>query len=780
MSDMCAAKPITWSKDGCLLQTESTAYLLRLTDFGHLEHVHYGGKVRAEDAGALCVKRTVGYGDAVLYDPRDREYCLSVVPLEWSGTGRGDYRESPLIVRYGEARSTTDFRYVSHQIAEGDLPMRAGLPQSYGAEETLAITLQDEAAALELRLYYAVYPAEDVISRRAVLANLGSDAVSIRKFMSFCMDLSEGNLEALQFSGSWAHEMNPVVRKVRGTLTHGSRAGFSSSLANPGWILMQENATEDSGKAWGMNLVYSGNHYSSVSSSFAGTVRVMQGIQPEGFQWDLGPGEQFETPEEILTYSGRGLAGISDHFQDFVNAHIVRGSWRNRERPVLVNSWEAFSFSYNQKKLISLAKAGKELGAELFVLDDGWFAGRKDDTAGLGDYEPDRKKLPQGVRGLSDRIHQLGMKFGIWVEPEAVNPDSELYRAHPEWALEEEGRKAVYGRNELLLDLSKEEVREYIVEKMSGLIRQGVDYVKWDMNRQLAGITGEHAHRYILGLYEVLGRIFEGSDVLLETCSSGGNRFDLGMLCFSPQIWASDDTDPIERQRIQKSCSYLYPLSCIGAHVADSPSAQTLRAVPLPTRFNTAAFGVLGYELDLASLSRVDKEEIKKQIRFYKKYRKIFQYGRFRRYSTSADGREEWMASDGKTACAAVFRPRIQAAPPLEKLYADGLEEGIYAIESVPQKLRIRTFGRLVSYALPVRMNAEGFALSRMDRILGVDDAKESYQASASALQEGIGLANVFTAAGYNAGTRIPGEYGSEMYVIRKKGEEGNDAGKEE
>ncbi|MEZ4628485.1 MAG: alpha-galactosidase, partial [Eubacteriales bacterium] len=382
------------------------------------------------------------------------------------------------------------------------------------------------------------------------------------------------------------------------------------------------------------------------------------GIHPQSFEWTLASGERFETPEAVMTFSSDGFNGMSAHFHDFVNAHIVRGDWKGKERPVLINNWEACFFRFTRSKLLRLARQARRLGVELFVLDDGWFGKRNDDHAGLGDYAVNTKKLPRGMKSFADEIRSLGMMFGLWFEPEMVNPDSDLYRAHPEYAVTTPGRAPLYGRNQLVLDLCNPDVRDYIVNNVSKILDDAsVDYVKWDMNRHISDACspvlvnqGEFYHRYMMGLYDVLSRIFRPRpQILLESCSSGGNRFDLGMLCFSPQVWSSDDTDAIERLKIQEGLSYLYPLSAMGAHVSAAPNQQTLRQTPIATRFNVASFGCLGYELDLKHLTMLERKEVREQIAYYRAHRNTLQYGRFFRHDTPKTNKVYWqtVSQDG-------------------------------------------------------------------------------------------------------------------------------------
>ena len=771
--NMSHRRSITYDKGLFHLRTEHSSYMFRVTPQGQLEHLHYGAPVRDADAEALSLKRTMPYGDSVLYPGGGAAYCLDVLPLEWSGAGRGDYRPSPVEFVTDSGSWTADFEYVGHTITPGSTETRCGLPTAYGGDMTLAVLLRDEAAGAELRLYYTTYPDEDVITRRAELVCTGA-GLSIRKLMSLSLDLAERDLKMTTFTGSWIREAHRHDAAVEGTLVNESRTGFSSNRANPGFILSERAADERHGRAWGFNLVYSGNHMSCVSADPRGTVRVMSGISPDRFEWRLGTGESFETPEAVMCFSADGLGGMSRAMHDFVNRHIVRGPWAGRGRPVLVNAWEGFMFDFDAKRLLSVARRAKAMGAELFVMDDGWFVGRDDDTGGLGDYEPDTKKLPEGVSGLAREVKKLGLGFGIWVEPEAVSPKSRLYAAHPDWAITEPGREPVYGRNELLLDLTRGEVRDYLVDSVTKLLDSAeISYVKWDMNRQMAGVGGAYSHRYILGLYEVLHRVFDARpDILFESCSSGGNRFDLGMLCFSPQIWASDDTDPIERLDIQRGFSYLYPLSTMGAHVSASPHAQTLRHTPLGTRFAVSCFGCLGYELDLRELSPVEMREARRQIEFYKKHRMTLQYGRLYRFDLP-DGREafECVARDGAEAVTGHFRRLVHAAPAFEKLPADGLDAAaLYEVESLPALLRISDFGGLIKHALPVKLRPGGAILRAADSLTGLRQDTERYTASGAALMDGIRLQNLFSGTGYDKALRLPGDFGSEIYLITRVG----------
>ena len=752
-----------------LLNTENTSYMFRISEYGHLEHIHYGRKIDIKDCEAMALKRPIVYGDSLMYG-NDDTYCLDVVPLEYSGTGRGDFRVSPIEIKCGNGSYTTDFRYKEYKIIDGDTRIK-GLPNSYGANKTLEIILEDQEASLEISLYYAVYYDTDVITRRIELTNHDKRKAQIHKLMSLSLDIHEGDLKLMSFMGGWANEVKPQEDHLDvGEHVIATRVGFSSSRANPGFVLKKKTTLENYGEAWGFNLVYSGNHHSSISKDEHGNTRIMTGINPEDFCLELGRNESFATPEAIMTFSDKGLNGMSQHFHSFINEHIVRSAWKKKERPILINDWEAYMFDFNKTKLIALAKEAVSLGFELFVLDDGWFGKRNSDKAGLGDYSVNTKKLPGGIKALSEEIHKLGLKFGLWFEPEAINPDSDLYRAHPDWAMSESNREVIYGRNELLLDLTKKEVRDYIIDNVSRILDEGnVDYVKWDMNRQMAYKGGDYGHRYIVSLYEILDEIFtKRPHILFESCSSGGNRFDLGMLCYSPQIWSSDNTDAIERLRIQKSLSYLYPQSCMGAHVSAVPNAQTLRNVPLHTRFNVAAYGAFGYELDLTALSSLEKKEVKKQLAFYKQYRYLFQFGRFYRFDLDDENRESFEVCDEDKAIVSLYRKYCPAAPEADVLKAAGLAEGRYHIASRVYTLNIKQFGHLINFVTPIKVNADGLVVREAAKRLGMEVPSEEYEASANCLEQGIILNNTFLGTGYNPKIKLPCDYGSDMYIITK------------
>ena len=738
------------------LKNAELSYLFRVTRYGLLEQLHFGAPIDSADAEALACQPGLGWGASLLLNDADTASCPDSIPLTWSGSGRGDFRESPLEM---DGRST-DFCYVNHAVSEGTVLMTSGLPQAHGDCETLEIILEQKNA--RLHLYFTLF--DTALTRRAVLENTGTEPITLYRLMSFCLDLP-GEFEMTTFDGGWIAEMRKhTVPVSMSRVVNESTTGFSSHRHNPGFLLSEPDATEDAGRVYGFNLVWSGNHYASAQQSLQGLTRVMQGVSPDNFVKTIAPGEIFETPEAVLCHSDRGFGDLSRKMHRFVSRQIIPDFWQTRSRPVLYNSWEGCMFDFSQKRLLDLAKRAKDLGCELFVLDDGWFGARNDDKAGLGDYHVNLKKLPDGMEGLSQRVRKLGLEFGLWFEPESVNEDSDLYRTHPDWALTDRF-PTLPGRHQLLLDLTKPEVRDYIVENVSRILdTSAVSYVKWDMNRHSVAL-GTKAFDHILGLYDVLRRIFEPRpEILLESCSSGGNRFDLGMLCFSPQIWCSDNTDPVDRLDIQESLSYLYPQSTFGAHVSASPHAQTLRATPLSTRGNVSFFGCLGYELDLKHLLPVEMQEIKGQIEFYKKYREIFQFGDFRRLKNG------WQVSAGGTVLAGVFRRLVHAAPPYEQLRLKGLDpDRRYRLRTREQKLRVGQFGSLVKHVAPVNLNPNGTVLRTADRIYAMDDGAQGCRASGRAFMSGIMLQPLFRGTGYDTNQRTQGDFGSNLYLIEEE-----------
>jgi len=776
---------ITFLENVFYLETRQTSYFSRITKFGHLESIYYGEKVVRQDLDALMLKHTAMIGTTIPYDSSDDLYSLDTLTLEYSGVGKGDFRHSPVEIKMPDGSFVCDFTYVSHRIFDG-YQKSPDLPTAYGEEnqcQTLEITLQDAPNQVSLLLYYTVFQETDVITRRTILVNHNEKSLVIRKLMSMMLDLNLSSpMALLTLDGGWSKEANRHTRPLEyGLYVNESTTGASSNRHNPGILLYERTATEEHGKVYGFNLVYSGNHYEGVEISNHGLIRVMAGINPHCFEWTLEKNGQFETPESIMTFSNKGLNGASGQFHDFINHHIVRGDYKDKERPVVFNNWESCFFKFTQGSLVRLARRAKALGVELFVLDDGWFGKRDSDKAGLGDYNVNRRKFRRGLAPFVRKINRMGLSFGIWVEPEMVNEDSDLYRAHPEYAVKLANRPPNYGRNQLVLDLCNPEVRDYIVRNIRALLENNpISYVKWDMNRHITdmysatlGVSqGMFFHQYILGLYDILTRIFRDKPhILMESCSSGGNRFDLGMLCFSPQIWASDDTDPVERLKIQTGLSYFYPLSTIGAHVSCAPHQQTLRSTTLPARFHMACFGNLGYEMDLKYLSSVEKKEIRKQIDFYKNHRHILQYGTLYRFDPKKKNKVDLLcvSKDRSKAVAGHFQTVSSASESNDILPLCGLDPvKQYKLRTFPVGLSIKRFGALINFLLPFKVHPDGFLIRAVDRFYRLPDCEEEYHGSGDLFHAGIRLDNQFMGSWYNSRTRLVGDFGSNLYIIEE------------
>lgn len=769
---------ITVNKKVFKLDTKHTSYIFFINEQGHPVHVYYGARLPSADVEALSLKNTIMYGDSVEYAPG---YCLDRQLLEFSGIGKGDYRQSPIECVMPDGTFVTDFVYEGHRITQEAYDGYCGLPFATGRGETLTLWFRDKKfKGVRLFLNYSVFCDCDVICRNTELHNGENGTLTIRKLMSAMVDLPEADYTKLSLAGGWAKEAH--IQKVpvsAGLHVTQSTTGSSSNRYNPAFALLKADADERQGEVMGFNLIYSGNHYSAVEKTARDTLRVVMGINPHCFNWTLRYSEKFVTPQVVMTWSDGGINGMAARFHAFVNRHIVPEYFRYRQRPVVLNNWEATFFDFNRKKILSLAQQAKELGVEMFVLDDGWFGKRNNDHAGLGDWVVNEKKLPGGIRALSRDIHKMGLKFGLWVEPECVNEDSDLYRTHPDWAVQIPGREPSRGRHQLVLDLTREEVRNYLVESICKVLHSGkIEYIKWDYNRHMsdmyaAGLAdqGEFFHRYILGLYDVLSRIFKQKHptVLLEGCASGGNRFDLGWLSFASQIWTSDDTDARERMEIQRGISCFYPPSTISNHVSMTPNQQTLRSAPLSTRFNVATFGVLGYELDFGELTPEERRQIKGQIEFYKQHRATCQFGRFSRYFPKAGTRESWQMAGKGEILASIYNLSYEAAPPRDVLRILNAEKGkCYRFKSVRQQLQIGRFGSLVKHISPVKLRSDGKVMKLANRHFSLTDGQEEYTCTGETLRAGVRLAMQYSGTGYNPNIRVLGDFGSSLYLIEE------------
>ncbi len=707
------------------LYNDEISYIISVLPTRHLGQLYYGRRIRErEDYSWLLELRDRPLSSWTVKE--GQKYSLEHIRQEYGVFGSTDYRSPAAEVVSSNGSRISDFRFADYRILAGK-PELPGLPATYTEEDseamTLIVTLRDDLNGLELELYYTIFDQCGAIARSARFVNNGTEDLHLTTAMSLCLDLPDSDYDWIQFSGAWARERYPKVRRLeQGIQSVGSMRGNSSHNHNPFFILKRPTADEFQGEAIGFSLVYSGNFLAQAEVDTYDTTRVLMGIHPSCFDWKLAPGESFQTPEAVISYTDQGLNGLSRNFHHLYQKRLARGYWRDRERPILINNWEATYFDFNEEEILNIAQKAKECGVELFVLDDGWFGARNTERAGLGDWYVNQDKLPSGISGLAEKIENMGMKFGLWFEPEMVNEDSDLFRAHPDWIIRTPGRETSYGRHQLVLDFSRKEVVDHIYEMMAKILSEAkISYVKWDMNRSItecfsAGLPadrqGEAYHRYILGVYDLYERLTsQFPEVLFESCASGGGRFDPGLLYYAPQGWTSDDTDAVERLKIQYGTSYCYPISSMGSHVSVSPNHQLNRNTPLHTRANVAYFGTFGYELDLNKLTDEEQEAVKEQIRFMKEHRRLIQFGTFYRLqSPFEDNIASWMvvSEDKKEAIVGWYRVLNGVNMPYTRTKLMGLSPDTeYKIEGMDTT----HFGdELMNYGLITSDHASGSA----------------------------------------------------------------------
>lgn len=628
------------------LETLRSMYQIKADEYGVLKHIWYGSRTEC-DMEYLLDYPDVGFSGNIYEAESKREYSLDTMPLEYSCKGIGDHRIPAAAITHPNGSDALDLRFDGYEINKGKYAI-SGLPAVYADEdeaETLEIYLKDTSSDIRVILKYGVLEKKDIITRSAVFCNMGDAPCKITKAFSLCLDIPHGDWDWVHFHGR--HTMERLVERRK--LFHGvqessSNRGTSSHQQNPSVLLCSNDCTETSGECIGALLVYSGSFQTKIELTQHNQVRMLMGINSECFSWELKPNEQFSTPEVILSYSDSGMEALSHNFHNVIRNNICRGEYKLSERPVLINNWEATYFDFNEERLENIAKEASKLGVDMFVMDDGWFGKRDSDTSGLGDWFVNEGKLKGGLNTLVENVKSFGMKFGIWFEPEMVSEDSELYRTHPEWAIQIPKRKPTRSRYQLVLDMTRQDVRDYLFKVISDVLSSAdISYVKWDMNRSIcdwysaelpAENMGEMQHRYVLGLYELLDRLTsEFPHILFEGCSGGGGRFDAGILYYCPQIWCSDDTDAYERTKIQYGTSFFYPISTIGSHVSIVPNHQTGRITPFETRAVTAMSGSFGYELDLNTLSEEEKNAVIEQNKRFKKYGPLIHNGRYYRLS---------------------------------------------------------------------------------------------------------------------------------------------------
>ncbi len=684
-----------------VLNTPNTSYVMALVgEEKFLCHAYYGQKI-ADTAGIAMQLR-------LDTDPqgRDRLSFLDAAPMEYGSHGIGDFRESSARIINEAGQDGTLFTYVSHEILSGK-PALEGLPATFGdaeSAETLWITCMDKTNGLRAILSYSVFSDTDAVARSVKFINDSTNCVYLEKAMSACLDMDNKDFETLTLHGSWARERHMDRKKLgKGIFAIGMERGGNCAQEHPFMALVNKHCTYEQGEAYGFSFVYSGNYLFQAQVSQFDSVRVQVGINPQNFKWKLEAGASFQTPEVVMVYSAKGLNAMSLAFHDVYRNHLIRSPYLHKKRPILINNWEATYFDFDTEKLIDIAKESAKLGIEMLVMDDGWFGNRYDDNRALGDWFVNEEKLQGGLKYLVDEVNKLGMKFGIWFEPEMISPESKLYEEHPDWALAFKGRTPGLARNQYVLDLTRKEVRDYVMDMVLKVMHSAnIEYVKWDMNRPLSDVgsmalpadeQGEIFHRYVLGLYEMQQRLLdEFPNLLLENCSGGGGRFDAGMLYFSPQIWCSDDTDAIERLAIQEGTALVYPLCCMGAHVSVCPNHTVGRVTPFETRGHVALAGTFGYELDITKLSKEDKALVPKQVALYHAFNDLVREGDYTRIASYQENGayDAFMVADKDKSKALVWYVHVLArANQKDKILPlSGLDENkMYRLSTVNMEL---------------------------------------------------------------------------------------------
>ena len=693
------------------LHTKRTTYQMKADSFGTLLHVYYGSRSDDSDKSyAVCMRGRGFSGNPYEMGKGNGAYSLDVLPQEYSCFGTGDYRISALKIQNADGSNAAALRYKDYKLSKGKYSI-PNLPAVYAEEkaaDTLEIFLEDPASRVEVHLLYGVLEENDIITRAVKIVNQGDKRITLQKAASMNLDWINGEYEWMTFYGGHVKERNAQRSELNhGVHSIGSVRGTSSHHYNPFVIVSDKNTDEEKGGCYGFSFLYSGEFLMEAERDQVNQTRLICGIHPDNFAWNLQPGEEFDTPEVMMTYSAEGFGALSRNLHETIRKNICRGEWKEKRRPVLINNWEATYFGFTGEKLVAIAKEAAELGVELFVLDDGWFGKRDDDNSGLGDWFPNEKKLGCTLKELANKIIECGMQFGLWFEPECVSEDSDLYREHPDWAVVIPGRKPNLSRNQLILDFSREDVQDYIIGRMAAIFEETpITYVKWDFNRSIcdkfssaldAQSQGEFSHRYVLGLYRVLETLTARfPHILFEGCSGGGGRFDAGMLYYTPQIWCSDNTDAIARLKIQYGTSFGYPVSAVGSHVSAVPNHQTRRITPFFTRGCVAMAGTFGYELDITKLSEEEKDQVRKQICTFKEYYDLIQHGEYYRLlSPSAEQCTVWEMADpeGREALVSAVYHHVEdnAAPVIVKVR--GLkEESQYQLrlqlDSLPEEYR--------------------------------------------------------------------------------------------
>ena len=692
------------------LNTDQYSYQMQIDRFGHLLHPYFG-RTNMGFIDIPLVYADRGFSGNPYAAGGDKTYSMDVLPQEYPTLGTGDYRHYALNIENAEGTEYCNLYYSHHQVHPGKYSLK-GLPAVWAdpdQAETLEIVMKDPVSNIEVSLLYGVLPQADVITRAVKIRNVGDETLLIKKAAAATLDFLTGQYDFITFYGR--HAMERLFQRVHvphGVISVGSRRGTSSHEYNPVAIVAHENTSERRGECWGMAFVYSGNFLCEVEKDQFNQTRLTMGLNNDFFEYPLKPGSEFTVPEVIMAYTHNGFSELSNIFQNCIRNHVCRGKYARSPRPVVLNSWEANYFDFNGQSIISLAKEAADLGIDMVVMDDGWFGKRDDDNSSLGDWTVNEQKLGMSLKELVDTVNSYGVGFGLWVEPEMVNEDSELYRTHPDWAIHVKNRAPIRGRNQLLLDFSRKEVRDHIFDSICAVLDSAnIRYLKWDMNRSMSDVyDGVVTYDYVVGVYDFLERLLvRYPDMLIEGCSGGGGRYDAGMLYYTPQIWTSDNTDAINRTQIQFGTSFFYPISSMAAHVSAVPNHQTGRVTPLFTRGVTAMTGAFGYELDPSKLSAEEKEEIREQVRFYKRYEDLISNGRYYRLTDPfRDKIAAWMSisSDRREALISAVRLRTEANMPVTYLRLRDLDQQSLYINTQTGAIYTGAVLMQIGYPLPL------------------------------------------------------------------------------
>ena len=766
------------------IDTLDTSYIIRISHFNHVLNDYYGAKINDTlDFSFSKEKYGCMAGTAVYYSEEDVSYVLDMLSSEVTSVGKGDYKEPSLVIDNG-TDFILDLIYQDYKIINKPNPLTT-LPSPHNVDSELVLYLKDKVLEIYVELHYLVSYEANVISRNVVVTNKCENSIYLHKAMSLNLEMVGKKFELMSLYGGWGFEgQKNKVLIDRGIYINDSKTGNSSNRHNPFFLLKSIDSTYTNGDVYEFNLMYSGNHYEMVEHSSFNKVRIQTGINPHCFKYELKQNETFITPFAVMTYSNKGINSASQNMHNFVRNHVLKKEHQTVEAPLLINNWEATYMRFTESNLKQIINNAKDLGLEMFVLDDGWFGRRTDDTKGLGDYDVNKKKLHKGLEGIANFSNKKGLRFGLWFEPEMVNENSKLYEEHPDWVIKSSVRETSYGRHQLVLDLSKKEVQDYIIENVNHILdTNNITYVKWDMNRHISDVSsnlyhaGEIPHRYMLGLYRVFREIiYTHPNVFFEGCASGGNRFDLGILSYFDQIWTSDDTDAYERINIQSGYALAYPLRALSNHVSASPSHSVLRNTPIDTRFNVAFFGAMGYELDLSLLEPVEKKQVKAQIDFYKEHRTLVRDGDFYQLKDIKDDSIAlWMvvSKDKKEAILGYYNSLQKMNPSIDEIKLVGLNPDLtYDFIVRHQEHNLHMFGGLINQILPFKVNERGFIVNTVCKYKTMPGEIESYTLSGSALMNGaLKLNQQWMGTGFNEHIRALGDFGSRLYHIKAREE---------